>query len=340
MPHSLGILCLAVCLALATSCASAAPLPYDPGLLSRHEVAVGLGRRMNIVCFGKGSPTVVFEQGGEGSMLSWQRVEKPISALTRVCFYDRAGFGYSDPPAEPVTALSVTDDLHTLLRAAHVGLPVVIVGHSIGGFYATVYADRFANDVAGLVLVDPGFAGQTSYEPPDQRRREMANSHQGEERLLACAARARRGELRLDEAQSCMRYPPAHAPDEAAYLGYIVTHPFWYEAEVSASRNYFFGPEGGPSLDSQQEEAVRRAFGDMPLIVLTASSAAHNRTDTEATAAAFDAHWKAGHDALAARSKRGKSSVVPGSGHFIQLDQPLAVIAAIEEVVANVRASH
>jgi pimeloyl-ACP methyl ester carboxylesterase len=273
-------------------------------------------------------------------MLSWQKVEKAISAVTRVCLYDRAGFGYSDPPTAPVTALSETDDLHALLRAAQVAGPVVIVGHSIGGFYATVFADRFANDVAGLVLVDPGFAGQTSFEPPEQRRREMANSHQGEERLLACATRAHRGDLPLDDAQSCMRYPPAHTPEEGAYLDYMLTHPYWYEAEVSASRNYFFGPDGEPSLDSQQEAAVRRAFGDMPLIVLTGSSTPRNQTDDDATARAFREHWMAGHRALAARSTRGKWLVVPNSGHFIQLDQPQAVIAAIKEVVADVRAAH
>lgn len=327
-------------LALSVPNGRAAPLPYDAGLLTKHEVAVERGRRLNIVCFGKGSPTVVFEQGGEGSLLSWRKVEKPISVVTRVCLYDRAGFGYSDPPPAPVTALSATDDLHALLRAAHVRRPIVIVGHSIGGFYATVYADRFASEVAGLVLVDPGFAGQTSYEPPGQRRVEMANSHQGEERLLACAARARRGELPRDEAQTCMHYPPAQTPEEAAYLDYIVTHPDWYEAEFSASRNYFFGPEGGPSLDTQQEEAVRRGFGDMPLIVLTASTTPRNQVDTDATAATFAQHWKAGHDALAARSTRGRSIVVPNSGHFIALDQPQAVIAAIREVVADVRAEH
>jgi pimeloyl-ACP methyl ester carboxylesterase len=334
---SLSGLCLAISLVLAAVAPARAQPPYDAGLLTPHLVNIGGGRRLNIVCFGHGAPVVVFDQGGEGSMLSWQKVEKPIAAITRVCLYDRAGFGYSDPPAGPITALSETDDLHVLLRAAGVRRPVVIVGHSIGGFYATVYADRFAKDVAGLVLVDPGIAGQTSELTPQQREAQMASSHAGEERLLDCAALARQGKLSLDEARRCMSFPPAHTPQEEAYLDGMIIHPFWYEAEVSASRNYFFGPDGGPSLDTQQEEAVRRAFGDMPLIVLTRGVAARDPGWDDATSKAFEDYWKAGHDALAARSSRGKSIVVPGAGHFIQLAKPDAVIAAIEEVVADVR---
>ena len=82
---------------------------------------------------------------------------------------------------------------------------------------------------------------------------------------------------------------------------------------------------------------MRRAFGDMPVIVLTRGVPARDPGWDDATSNAFEARWKAGHDTLAARSRRGKSVVVPGAGHFIQLAKPDAVIAAIEEVVAEVR---
>jgi hypothetical protein len=78
-------LCLAVCLALSAGPAATAQPTYDAGLLTPHLADIGGGRRLNLVCFGHGSPVVVFAQGGEGSMLSWQKVEKPISAVTRVC---------------------------------------------------------------------------------------------------------------------------------------------------------------------------------------------------------------------------------------------------------------
>jgi pimeloyl-ACP methyl ester carboxylesterase len=292
-----------------------------------------------MTCVGQGSPVVVFMQGGEGSILNWRKVEQPIAAITRACFYDRAGFGYSDPPAGPVTAFSETDDLRALLKAAHIEAPVVLVGHSIGGFYATMYADRFRHDVAGLVLVDPGFAGQTAWGTAAQHEAGLDEDRRGEARLVDCAALAKQRRLSLDNTQGCIAFPAPSSPAEAAYLSHMATHPFWYEAELSQSRNYAFGPDGGPSLDTRQEAAVRRPFGDMPLIVLSSERTARDAWQTDDDLRAWTAAWRAGHDELAARSSRGRSVVVPNAGHFIQRDRPDAVIAAIEAVVAEVRAA-
>ena len=313
--------------------------PYDPQIIERHLVDIGAGRRLNVTCVGEGAPAAVFMQGGEGSILNWRNVEKPIAAITRVCFYDRAGFGYSDPPAGSVTALSETDDLHALLKAADIRGPVVLVGHSIGGFYATMYADRFRKDVAGLVLVDPGFAGQTQAgRTPRQHDIEVACDRRGEARLAACASLARQGLLSLENTQGCMSFPAPTSPAEAAYLANMASHPYWYEAELSQSQNYAFGPDSGPSLDTREEAAARRSFGDMPIVVMSSERTARDAWQDDAAFRTFVAAWRAGHDRLAARSTRGRSFVVPNAGHFIQRDRPDAVIAAIKEVVQAARA--
>lgn len=319
------------------SASASSSTSYDAQIIKRHLLDIGGGRRLNIVCVGKGSPVVVFMQGGEGSILKWRKVERPIASLTRVCFYDRAGFGWSDPPRGPVTALSETNDLHTLLRRAHVPTPVILVGHSIGGFYATVYADRFGSDVAGLVLVDPGFATQINEKTAAQRKLDMDNSRVGEARLLNCAALAKQGRMSLDNERGCIEFPKANTPDELAYYANMVTHPFWYEAEVDQSQNYFFGADGGPSVDQLQEQAVQRSFGDMPLIALTHSIGERETWWDDAAWQAFEENWKAGHERLAARSAIGKAIVVPGAEHYIQLSRPDAVIAAIGEVITDVR---
>jgi pimeloyl-ACP methyl ester carboxylesterase len=325
-----------VILSAMLSAAAAVPA-FDPALLKLHLIDVGHGRRLNAQCTGEGAPLVVFMQGGEGSMLNWQKVERPIAAITRVCFYDRAGFGYSDPPRGSVTGLSETNDLHALLRKIGARLPVVLVGHSIGGFYATLYADRFPADVAGMVLVDPGFADQYRPRTEHQRELDLTNDRKGEAHELVCAALARQGKMSLQDTHECIGFPPPNTPAEQAYLSYMVTHPYWYEAETSQSRNYFFSDTGEPSLDSKEERAARRPFGDMPLIVLTASEFSANPWEDQAAVEARKADWRAGHDALAARSTRGRSIVVQGAGHFIQLDQPDVVIGSIKEVVAEVR---
>ncbi len=307
-------------------------------MIARHTIAVRGGRHLALNCVGVGSPTVVFETGGEGDIANWKKVAPQISAITRTCFYNRAGFGYSDPPSQPVTATSVTDDLHDLIKNAALKTPVVIVGHSIGGFYATVYADRFPKEVAGLVLIEAAFAGQ--FQPPSEedRRNDVERIRQGEARLPECAQLARSGQMAFDRRHGCIGgFAEPESTAERAYLTYMIVHPYWYEAELSQSRNFFVG-EQGPSEDTLEEQRVRRSFGAKPVIALTASD-----PPTEDWQSALDKTyqtlaWKRGHDELAARSSRGESIIVPATGHFIQLDQPQAVIDAVLRVIREVRA--
>lgn len=324
--------------------AAGAVQPQDRGLDTRlsapNFVEVGAGRRLNVFCIGEGSPTVVFEQGGEGNIANWKAVQPAISVVTRTCFYDRASFGYSDPADKAVTALNVTDDLRALLRAQNIDGPVILVGHSIGGFYATVYAGRFPEDVAGLVLVDPGFSGQELWRTPEDRRLDLPQIQRGEQGLLNCAGLARAGALSQETLRNkgCFPVSDQLPPGETRYLLYAVTRPNWYEAEYSQSLN-FFSRDEDLSVSQGQEVAVRRPFGDLPLEVLSAATPpASSWRDAERSRVAGQ-HWQDGHRRLAERSTRGRWVIVQHAGHFIQLDQPQVVISAIERVIAQVRAA-
>jgi pimeloyl-ACP methyl ester carboxylesterase len=308
----------------------------DPRLMERTLIDMGHGRRIHAICLGSGSPTVLFESGGEGSILSWGKVQGAITAMTRTCFYDRAGMGYSDPPDKPITARSVTDDMAAVLQRLKVKDPIVIVGHSIGGFYATVFADRFPGRVAGLVLVDPGFANQINPRPPESLEVDRQHIRAGEAHLLECAAQARAGKLALN-ANGCMSYPPPLSPAETAYLTYIVTHPHWYEAEYDQSRRYFVSDDGGPSEDTREARSYIRDWGGLPIVVLSASNPPTRTYNTPAMQAAQGEDWQAGHLALAGRSAAGQWRLVPNSDHFIQLTQPQAVVEAVQEVLSRVR---
>ena len=130
----------------------------DPTVDGRFEVAAD-GRRLYLTCWGEGSPTVVLDSGhpdGTG-IADFGETEflRRLAAETRVCAYDRAGWGQSDPaPNEPRSADDVVDDLDALLKAAEVDGPFVLAGSSFGGMIAAHFADQHPEDVAGVVLLD------------------------------------------------------------------------------------------------------------------------------------------------------------------------------------------
>lgn len=133
------------------------------------------GRSLYLECHGTGSPTVILEAGYRASARYWTddllRPDAPrtmvmpaVAEFTRVCAYDRPGavasigeddnISRSDPVAQPRTASELVADLHALLRAAEIPGPYVLAGHSMGGFFARLYAATYPDDVVGLVLVD------------------------------------------------------------------------------------------------------------------------------------------------------------------------------------------
>jgi pimeloyl-ACP methyl ester carboxylesterase len=118
------------------------------------------GHRLHILCTGAGSPSVVLESGLGGSSADWGFVQPGIAAFTRVCSYDRAGMGYSDPGPSPRTARRIALELGHLLDRAGVDGPLVLVGASLGGFTVRVFASERPERVAGLVLVDASHEDQ------------------------------------------------------------------------------------------------------------------------------------------------------------------------------------
>jgi pimeloyl-ACP methyl ester carboxylesterase len=130
---------------------------------------VGEGRQIYLSCTGTGSPTVILESGLGDPAALWYGIETAVSGFTRVCSYDRPGTigGASDPAEGPRTGDDVVVDLHALMQAAGVPGPYVVVGHSIGGTFARLYAHTYPDDVGGLVLVD------SSHEDQQERLMEL-----------------------------------------------------------------------------------------------------------------------------------------------------------------------
>jgi len=150
----------------ATTAASARQ--FDPGAPSAKPVpgfrSADIGeRRLRYKCAGEGEPTVLIEPGGGISLetvfswdppVGWAIVFPELAKVTRICVYDRAGLGRSDPAPQPRTSLDVARDLHALLEAAGIRPPYLLAGQSFGGMNARMFASLHPGSVAGMVLVD------------------------------------------------------------------------------------------------------------------------------------------------------------------------------------------
>ncbi len=112
------------------------------------------GRKVEHVVAGVGTPVVVFENGLGGRLQWWAEVLPTIARETTVFAYNRAGTGSSTEASTPRDGNAITDELRRNLRDIGMAPPYVLVGHSLGGLYMQLYARRYPQEVAGLVLVD------------------------------------------------------------------------------------------------------------------------------------------------------------------------------------------
>ena len=128
------------------------------------------GHNLHLHELGSGSPTVVLESGISASSLSWRTVQTEVAKFTHVCSYDRAGLGWSDLCDRACTPASLAKQLHALLHNAKIPPPYVLVGHSFGGLIVQAFAHQYADETAGLVLVDPLDPAEWTPITDEQRR--------------------------------------------------------------------------------------------------------------------------------------------------------------------------
>jgi len=271
------------------------------------------GYRLHIYCAGQGSPTVIFDSGLGDSYMSWRKVQPQIARLTKVCSYDRAGLGYSDSSPRARTSKTIAEELHMLLRSAAIPAPYVLVGHSMGGFDVRLYASAYRGDVAGLVLVD-------SSHPEQQKR------------LPAAVNDLDAGWVREQEFFELAM--PFGIPRVLGFCG--------EDAEVRAAEcNFHSVRESVKELKSVSESAAQAAtagsLGDIPLAVLSSDPDRPQLDLPEDLVKPTNDAWQQLQNELAQLSTRSTHTIVRNSGHYIQLDQPGAVIEAIKKVVKQVR---
>jgi len=271
------------------------------------------GRKMHIDCTGEGSPTVILDAGLGDTYLSWRKVQPEIAKFARVCSYDRAGLGYSDSSSQPRTSRVIAQELHTLLQAAQIPPPYVLVGHSMGGYDVRLYVSLYRNDVAGLVLVDASHPDQENRFPRELK--DMEGSWQREAEFLQYGMLF--GIPRL--LGLCDDDPMQRAAECN-----------WHSAKESAAEMKAF-PQ------SAAETAATGSLGNMPLAVLSHDPEKPSAELPTDLAKSTNDTWEKMQEELAHLSTRGTQTVAKNSAHYIQLDRPELVVEAVRHVVEQVR---
>lgn len=282
------------------------------------------GRSLNLYCLGHGSPTVILESGLGSGAYTWWKVQGRLARVTRVCAYDRAGMGKSPIGPFPRDTTAQVSDLEALLKAADIRGPYVLVGHSMGGYIVRLFASLHPRDVVGMVLVDPAVENQLAVMEPA-----MPTIAKGDKRSRSFMRYC--GDPKLGDAEfekDCVRSPPrTFSPDLAAKF------------KTTRANMQTFASEGDAFFDRDSFEviAARHSFGAMPLVILTRGELSTNIPKDEAQTE--HRMWTQLHDQVAKLSARGSNRIVEGSGHYIQIDRPDAVVNAVREVVTAARAN-
>jgi pimeloyl-ACP methyl ester carboxylesterase len=264
---------------------------------------------LHINCFGEGSPTVILEAASGGMSAHWVRVQQQLAKTTRVCAYDRAGLGWSEPGTEPRDARQVSSELHTLLTNAGIEGPYVLVGHSYGGLYARMYAARYSEEVAGVVLVDSSHPEQFTRSPEGRAMYEQIR------RLGAVLPFVTRlGVIRLSN------YFPAHPDLPAQQRAQIEAFNSSTQHVVTTVEEFRATPES----TAQVREAG--SLGEKPLAVVSAAEQPSS--------------WLEMQEELAALSPNSIHRVVDGATHVSLLYEEgdaQVTSAAIDQVVEAAR---
>ncbi len=264
------------------------------------------GRRGHLLCQGSEGPVVILEAGLPGSSLTWASVTPGVAEFARVCSYDRAGYGWSEPGPRPRTSASIARELRMLLQHAGIEPPYVLVGHSFGGLVVQVYASRFPDEVAGMVLVDASH--------PDLVHQTVEIDRMGTLSLLV------RGLAVTGIGRFLVPVPAGSAESRDPAVRKLERDLQFTTRSLRAT-----SAELAALRDSLSEAGAERPrLGQKPLAVLT-----EGRRRAK--------HWLEMQADLAELSDESRWEIVDSAGHFIHHDRPEVVVSAIRSVVEAVR---
>jgi pimeloyl-ACP methyl ester carboxylesterase len=276
------------------------------------------GHAMHMTCVGSGSPTIVLDAGLGNDSLIWGGVQPALAKTTRVCSYDRAGFGWSDALPAPRDADHIAMELHGLLAAAKIDAPIVLMGHSISGIYIRDYASRYPDQVAGLVFVD----GST---PLQNRNAAFKDEGKGPPRWLG---------MLLSKGVFAAGIPRLYGECSRSFHGFDARAAKLQAEELCHPQLSAIAGEMD-SFDRSGEETVHTGpYGALPILILSQdTSKARERGEP----AAMGDAWNQMQDDLKKLSTRSRRIIAKGSPHYIQLERPELIEKEVPLFIEEIR---
>jgi len=282
------------------------------------------GSRMHLDCDGQGSPTLVLEAGLGDDWLQWRKVQPALAKLTRVCSYDRAGYGWSDSRTGTRDSVAIADELHALLAQAGITGPVVLMGHSAGGLHIREYATRYPAGVVGMVFIDASTPGQFNALPaqltaPDDLRWPKIETFLGIPRW--------RGQCGQHE-WTGMGAVPSDSPQET----------YWLKADDCLMKVLATTEKEEAAFPlSGREVAKTGAFGDMPILIFSEDPdyipAFWTQFYPASLHAEFAKPWNGLQEGLKSLSTRSRRIIARKSSHYVQIDRPELVISNVGDMI-------
>jgi pimeloyl-ACP methyl ester carboxylesterase len=281
------------------------------------------GLQMHIDCSGTGSPAVVLEASASAPWSMWRRVQPGLSLVTRVCAYDRAGHGWSEPRKGSRDAETMVRELHVLLDQAGVKRPFVLAGNSAGGLYVREYAREFPAEVAGVALIDSSSPRQIDELPGFRFGYEedkwSANRELWEDRVRVWSGWKRLGGRCTVPAKDFQGWVGQYNAMECR-PGYVDTD----ESELM----YF-------EESSKQAERLR-SFGKIPLLVISRDPESPKEGMSSGESAQIPV-WDREQEESKSLSPLSWRVIARNSGHTVPKDRPDVIIAEITRLIDYLR---
>jgi len=277
------------------------------------------GHAMRIDCTGNGSPTIVLDAGLGNDGLIWSNVQPKLAKITRVCSYDRAGFGWSAALPPPRDADHIAGELNGLLIAAKINSPVVLIGHSIAGMYIRDYATRYPAAVTGLIFVD-------SSTPP--KRSNLVLEDSKDTKLL------RHTGMLLEQAAFYMSLPKLFGACPGSFPGFrLRTLVPRLEGLCHEHFEALTGEKESFNL-SENETLHTGPYGALPILIFS--------RDTMKTVSFFPMEgasklWDEKQEDLKKLSIYSRRIIAKSSGHYIQLDRPELLEKEVSLFIKQIR---